>query len=240
MKRHQWHAGLERAEYLPDVSHLGTRGKEYDGLRSQVGFDKGVHGIQLVFQRYRHDGLFQSLWSLAGFLVVHAEVLRPVQAQRGEVRHALRLRRGEQHGLPAVALVVVVLLLAVISRGQIIQYPYHLIPESHVQYPIGLVEHEHANPIHLESRGLFQMLEQSTGRGDDDIHSGEVLLLQSVFFLTPHQQARRKIVVRSHRAEDLKCLHGQFARGGEDDGAGSVRRGALTPKQFFEERDKEG
>mmetsp|Transcript_32136 Transcript_32136/g.67550 ORF Transcript_32136/g.67550 Transcript_32136/m.67550 type:complete len:214 (-) Transcript_32136:502-1143(-) len=154
---HQWNTRLQRAENLPYMSNLRARRQENDGLAFQMGFDKGVDCIEFVMQWYRHHTLFQSRGCLARFLVVHPEILWFVQAQRCQIRHALRLRCREQHGLPPRGIVVVVI-LPIVPRRQVIQYPHHLISKSHVQYPIGLVQHQDTNTIHFQSSSLFQML----------------------------------------------------------------------------------
>mmetsp|Transcript_13353 Transcript_13353/g.28652 ORF Transcript_13353/g.28652 Transcript_13353/m.28652 type:complete len:204 (-) Transcript_13353:611-1222(-) len=84
------------------------------------------------------------------------------------------------------------------------------------------------------------MLKQPTGSRDDDIHAGDVLLFQSEFFLASHQQSRREVMVGADRTQDLEGLHGEFAGGGEDDGAESVGWGVLTSVEFFEEWNEEG
>ena len=47
----------------------------------------------------------------------------------------------------------------------------HVGQETHVEHPVGFVEHEKFHLVQLQ-RALLQMIEQPSGRGDDDVRAG--------------------------------------------------------------------
>ncbi len=47
----------------------------------------------------------------------------------------------------------------------------HVGQKSHVEHPVGFVEHEKFDLVEPQ-RALFQMVEQASGRGDDDVRAG--------------------------------------------------------------------
>ena len=49
--------------------------------------------------------------------------------------------------------------------------PAHVGQKAHVQHPVGFVEHEKFHLVQLQ-RALFEMIEQTSGRGDHDVRAG--------------------------------------------------------------------
>ncbi len=49
--------------------------------------------------------------------------------------------------------------------------PAHVGQKSHVEHPVGFVEHEKFHLVQPH-RALFEMIQQASGRGDDDVRAG--------------------------------------------------------------------
>ena len=49
--------------------------------------------------------------------------------------------------------------------------PAHVGQKTHVEHPVGFVEHEKFHLVQFH-RALFEMIEQTSGRGDDDVRAG--------------------------------------------------------------------
>ena len=108
-----------------------------------------------------------------------------------------RDRGGEEHGLAFV--------------GALLEDALHVGEEAHVQHPVGFVEHEVLNLAEV-AVALLHVVEEPTGRGDDDIHAGlervELLLITDAAVDDGDGQVGEPGVV-AERGLDLR---GQLAR----------------------------
>mmetsp|Transcript_38559 Transcript_38559/g.115725 ORF Transcript_38559/g.115725 Transcript_38559/m.115725 type:complete len:215 (+) Transcript_38559:1320-1964(+) len=158
VQSHDRQAGAEGAEHPPYVSYLGATREEDDRLGLEVRLDEGENGVELVLEWNDDVTLLEVLGRHRLVLVVHSNVDGTgIQAERRQVRYLPRLCGREQHRLPLTPLAL--------TLGQVVQYPFHLIPKSHIQYSIGLVQYQRRHVGHVQIRSLLQVLQQSAGGG---------------------------------------------------------------------------
>ena len=55
-------------------------------------------------------------------------------------------------------------------RGHLFDDAAHVGQKAHVEHPVGLVEHEELHLVEPH-RALFEMIQQTSGRGDDDVRA---------------------------------------------------------------------
>jgi hypothetical protein len=89
-------------------------------------------------------------------------------------------------------------------------------------------------------RRLLQVLQQSTRRGHDNVGCGNVLLLHKKVSFSSNQESDGKDVMSTHCLNDVEYLHGQFSRGAQYNGAGTILRGCELPskERFHDGNDK--
>lgn len=68
------------------------------------------------------------------------------------------------------------------------------------------------------------MIEQTTGRGHDDVHTFGELLHFILSTCSTHDQAVGVVMIGEQFFQDRIDLHGQFTRGRDDDRTGAVAR----------------
>ena len=105
----------------------------------------------------------------------------------------------------------------------------------HVEHPVGFVENQKFHFVQTE-RALFQMIEQSSGRGDDDVWAGaQLVVLPSVADAAEDDcdfQIRETRVI-AERGFDLR---GEFSRRFENEHA---RSGGTVLAEFGKNRQGE-
>ena len=94
----------------------------------------------------------------------------------------------------------------------------HVGQKTHVEHAVGFVEHEKFHLVQLQ-RALFQMIEQSSGRGDDDVRAGAQFIVLLAVADAAEDDGDFQIGEAGEIAEGGFHLRGEFARGFEDEHA---------------------
>ena len=98
----------------------------------------------------------------------------------------------------------------------------HVGQKSHVEHPVGLVEHEKLDLVQPH-RAAFEMVEQTSRRGDDDVGAGvQLVVLPAIADAAKNdggfQIGEARVIVNGGLH-----LRGEFARGFEDERARAGR-----------------
>lgn len=106
--------------------------------------------------------------------------------------------------------------------------------ESHVEHPVGFIEHEHFEVVEL-GVGLLEMVEEAPWCRDDDVDAAA-----EGVFLRPHPDTTEHCRSSDGRVcgevgEIGVDLRGELAGGGEDEGAGHAARFSHQPVDDGEE-----
>ena len=133
---------------------------------------------------------------------------------------------GEEHGLTVLL-------------GQDLDDLAHLVLETDLENAVGLVDDERAHVLEDEG-GVLQMIEQATGGGDEQVDALAQLLGLGATVGTADDDAVCLGVVLHELAGDAEDLEGQFAGGGDDDGAGAVSRLEAQGAEHLDSGDQEG
>ncbi len=128
-----------------------------------------------------------------------------------EPHHIVRHRRREEQGLARV--------------GNRRDDPPHVRPEPHVHHAVRLVEHQQLDAAQIGVL-LPQMIDQPSGRRDDDVDAGaKRALLDAHVDAAVHRGARDRRVI-GQPVNLVLDLHRQLARRREHQHAGFRRKGA--------------
>lgn len=122
----------------------------------------------------------------------------------GELSDLARHRGREEEGLAGL--------------GDFLRDASDVVDEAHVEHTVGLVEYEHLNRAQIDVTLLHEVLE-SAGGGDDDVDTGAERTDLGRLADAAEDRDVSQGEVASVGAEALEDLHGEFARGAEDDGA---------------------
>jgi hypothetical protein len=107
-----------------------------------------------------------------------------------------------------------------------VQYPAHVGQKSHVEHPVGLVEHEELNLVQPQ-RPTLQMIEQTSRRGDHDVGAGAQLVVLPTVADAAKNHSGFQIGEARVIVDGGFHLRGEFARGFEDERA---RAGRVLPE----------
>jgi hypothetical protein len=89
--------------------------------------------------------------------------------------------------------------------GQTLHNRINVASETHVQNAIYFVHNEHLKIVPVELSCLIHVLEETTRRGNDDVHSLNVVLLGLQIFSSNNQSGTHFMEVRK-RSQDFKSL----------------------------------
>ena len=176
---------------------------------------------------HRHDHLADVVVRLVA--ARHLDRDRITQEVVGEGADRLGEGGGEEEALPSCG----------DQRKDALQVGH----EAHVEHPIGLVEHQDGDlrEVHRLRAGV---VEEPSGRGDEDLDAGEqhLLLRRHRYAAVDDAAAQREVL--SVRCTALRDLHGEFARRRQHECAHRMarraRRGGGERLQQVHDRQDEG
>ena len=186
-----------RAVLRPAKNQHGVVVHALEQFNQQVGLLRIGNGINDVLHRF---GGRPARANLDGFGLVH----RPLN-QRFNLR---RNGGGKQRG--------VALARAFFDDAA------HVGQKSHVQHPVGLVEHEELNQVQPH-RAALQMVNQASRRGDDDVGAGVQLVVLPAIADAAKNDGGQQIGETRVIVDGGFHLRGEFARGFEDERARAGR-----------------
>ena len=183
---------------------------------------------ELLFHRRVVDQLAHAV--RRDLVRLDAHELRILHVLVGELEHALRQRRREQHRL------------AMLGRGQLAQDVADVDDEAEVEHAIGFIEHDGLDEAGVEHM-LLVVIDDAARRADQDVHA--VLELAALFFIVHaaehHGHAELRVLAEQHRV--LVDLDGQFAGRGDDqraDRGGAAGGLGRVVDQALEQGQQEG
>ena len=160
-----------------------------------------------------HRGEVDELAHLVGGDPVRldAHQLRIVHVLVGELEHALRQRGREQHRL------------ALLGLGQPAQDEADVGDEAEVEHAVGFVEHHGLGMAHVE-HVLLEVVDDAAGRADQ--HVDAVLQRLALFFVVDAaiDDGDPEARVLTQHLGVVEDLHGELARGREDQRANAATR----------------
>ena len=124
--------------------------------------------------------------------------------------------------------------------GQQRKYPFDVVDETHVEHPVGFVEHEEAD-VGERDVSLSDQVEQAARRGDQQVDAALQGVHLRTLVDTAEDHAVAQVGVAGIVAAALVDLDRQFARGREHqrlDGAASF--GAGPGREQLQDRQREG
>ena len=166
--------------------------------------------INLVDRRHVHGRRFD-----AHALGIAREVL-------DELLDRLRQRRREEDRLPL--------------RRRLLEDRLDVFAKAHVEHAIGLIEDDHLDRVELQ-RPALKVIHHAAGRADDDLRAVlQAAKLALVALPAVDRQLADAALEKGELGDFFRDLHGQFARGAED----QHLRGAQIAIHLLDRRDGEG
>ena len=149
----------------------------------------------------------------------------------GELEHAVAERGAEQQGL------------AFGADRHAPQQEADVLDEAQVEHAVGFVEHADLAGVQGHDLVLLDVIDEPAGGGDDDVHAllQEFALLVVIDAAVDQGEAQAQVGAELHGV--LVDLDGQFAGGGEDEGArvfGLAVGQGRAREQPVHQRDQEG
>ena len=93
----------------------------------------------------------------------------------------------------------------------------HLLLKANLQNPVGLINDQRLQIVKHKPLSVFEVVEQPTGRGDEQVDAFEELLDLGFAVRSAHDDGERLVVVGHQLFRYAKGLQRQFARGCNDD-----------------------
>ena len=93
----------------------------------------------------------------------------------------------------------------------------HLLLKANLQNPVGLVNDQRLQIVKHKPLSVFEVVEQPTGRGDEQVDAFEELLNLGFAVRSTHDDGKGLVVVSHQLFRYAKGLQRQFARGCNDD-----------------------
>ena len=144
----------------------------------------------------------------------HVDAHGLMQDRVRELLHVRRHRRREQHGLP-------------LAR-QLGDDAADVADETHVEHAVGFVEHQHARRIETHV-ALFRMIEQTAGRGHEDIEARRERLDLRPLAHAADDDRVAQMQKASIGPDAVADLDGEFARRRQDQRTRGFRFAQLVP-----------
>ena len=138
------------------------------------------------------------------------ELLRLVHVLVREFEHAMAQSRGEQQTLPPIAL------------RQTAHQETHILDETEVEHAIGFVDHHDFDGAERKHM-LLEIIDETAGRGDDDVHTVTQLLTLLIVIDAAINQCGLQAGVAADIFEILVDLDRQLARRRDDECARIIR-----------------
>ena len=209
---------------------------------------RSARRLVLTNTRVRVAASLRSRWTSSGGLLLHrrvvddlahalrgdalgldADQLRVVHVLVGELEHAVRQRRREQH------------VEAVLGRGQPPQQEADVLDEAEVEHAVGLVEHHHLHVAQVEDV-LAEEVDDAARRADQDVDARRERAALLVVVHAAEGEAEREAGVLHEDLGVAMDLDRELARRREHQrarrGRWPVGRGRVA-QQVREERDQE-
>jgi hypothetical protein len=139
---------------------------------------------------------------------------------RGELSHLVRKGRREEQVLPL--------------ERQELEDAADVVDEAHVEHAVGFVEDEDLHLAQVD-RLLLDVIEEATGRRDDDVHAAAQLLGLRAEAHPAVDHGRAQLHVPAVSAHALLDLRGELARGHEDEAPYRMARGRMAGVGFRRE-----
>jgi hypothetical protein len=111
--------------------------------------------------------------------------------------------------------------------------------ETHVHDPVGLVQHEYLQVVHVQAGCLVKVLQHAPGGADEDVHAAQALGLLTKTLAT-NDETGREGMMAADLAQNLENLDGKLAGGGDDEGAEPVELGPLGAVELLKHWHEEG
>ena len=212
------HRQVDVVEQLGVVLDAVAAGEEDDDLLPEVALEEGEQKQEALVRVADDVALLEAFDGAVLLPVVDVDVQRArPQRDAREVLDLGRLRGREQHGLPLVL-------------GQDLDDLAHLVLESDLEDPIGLVDDERLQVLEDEALGVLQVVEEPARRRHHEIDAfAELLGLGSP--VGPSDDDRVRLGMVGHQlASDAEDLQRKLARGRDHDDTGAWARQPSTPR----------
>ncbi len=116
----------------------------------------------------------------------------------------------------------------------------HLLLETNVQDPVGLVNDEALEVLVQKGRGVLQVVKQAAGSGHDEVDALGQLLSFRRAVRAAHDEAVRVAVVLEELGEHAVRLDAQLARRRDDYAAGALKRSKMLKLMLYIGAKKKG
>mmetsp|Transcript_33864 Transcript_33864/g.106994 ORF Transcript_33864/g.106994 Transcript_33864/m.106994 type:complete len:328 (+) Transcript_33864:1893-2876(+) len=212
-----------RVEQL--VQHLAVvpRRREDDGhvIRGNHLAQQEEQRAELFAGAQREEGQPQ----LVAHLVLHVEAdeVRVLETSARELHELRRQRRREEQHLPRL--------------GAAAQNLVQLLGEAHLEEPVGLIEDADLNALQRERSDLLEVVHEPPRRGHDEVRRRRERLELCVHAVATREQRSAQAHVPPHLLRETLGLHGELARGAQDEPARPGGDRVLL--QAVEHRDEE-
>ena len=165
--------------------------EEDDDFAPEVHSDERVDVVELPLCRRDDRCLRQVLWRDVSRVGVDENRLGRLQTETRQLLNVCRERRREQQRLPHL--------------GQRSDDRIEVVLEPHLEHFVRLVEDKHEEVVRVQLWRVLEMVQQTSGRGDDDPNASQIRGFVARV-LPADEQPDRKTVFHDELANDIKNL----------------------------------